>query len=233
MKIEPPDTELIDPVVALRDECDALSKVLGGLSEKDFAMPVPRTPAWTVKELMAHVHRGVVDRIGFALEHQVPGPPDVDSVSYWRSSGPTTDASAVAQRAKDIAAPFKTGKALVRAWEREWPGALDRAAAADPDVVIVTFGPSIRFGEYLKTRVVEVTVHRMDIEDALGRKGWGTDGAISIVDDILVGLLGAEPPRSLEWDAVEFIEAGAGRRPLTDGERKKLGRLATKFPLLG
>lgn len=233
MRTEPPDTEMVDPVVAMRDECEALSNLLGDLSEEDFAKPVPRTPAWTVKELMGHVHRGVVDRIAFALEHPAPGPPDVDSVSYWRWSDPAADPSAVAQRAKDVGAGFKTGKALVRAWDKGWPPTLDRAASADPDAVIVTFGPSIRFGEYLKTRVVEVTVHRMDIEDALGRKGWGTDGAISLVDDILVGLLGTEPPRALEWDAVDFIEAGAGRRPLTDVERKKLGRLASKFPLLG
>ena len=110
---------------------------------------------------------------------------------------------------------------------------VDRASTADGSAVVVTFGPSIAFDEYLKSRVLEVTVHRMDLEDALGRKGWGTDAAISIVDDILVGLLGAEPPRALEWDAVDFLDAAAGRRSLTDGERKKLGRLARRFPLLG
>jgi hypothetical protein len=87
--------------------------------------------------------------------------------------------------------------------------------------------------ELLKTRVLEVTVHRMDLEEAFGKKGWGTDQAISIVDDTLEGLLEQEPPSDLEWDVIDFIEAGAGRRPLTDEERVILGPLAEKFPLLG
>ena len=43
----------------------------------------------------------------------------------------------------------------------------------------------------------------MDLDHALGRKGWGTDAGVSIVDDILVGLLGKEPPDALDWDAVD------------------------------
>ena len=87
--------------------------------------------------------------------------------------------------------------------------------------------------DFLKTRVLEVTVHRMDLEDALGRKGWGTDRAVSIVDDTLEGLLGEQPPSELEWDVVDFIEVGAGRRPLTEEERRILGALADRFPLIG
>ena len=73
----------------------------------------------------------------------------------------------------------------------------------------------------------------LDLEDALGRKGWGTDRAVAIVDETLEGLLGQEPPSDLEWDVVDFVETGAGRRPLTDTERRILGRLAARFPLMG
>ena len=115
-----------------------------------------------------------------------------------------------------------------------WREALALAGRTDPArLLATTWGPTLRLDEYLKTRVLEVTVHRMDLEDALGRKGWGTDLAISIVDDILAGLLGEDPPRDLDWDVVEFIETACGRRPLTDHERKVLGPLAEKFPLLG
>jgi hypothetical protein len=115
-----------------------------------------------------------------------------------------------------------------------WREAIALAGGTDPArLVATTWGPTLRLDEYLKTRVLEVTVHRMDLEDALGRKGWGTDLAISIVDDILAALLGEDPPRDLDWDVVEFIETGCGRRPLTDREREVLGPLAEKFPLLG
>jgi uncharacterized protein (TIGR03083 family) len=228
----PPDT---DPVVALREECEAVSQIVKLLNEPDFAKPT-RCTLWNVKELLGHLYSDV-DRIDVALDSDPPQRATHDSVTYFRSysaepGGP--DALGVAERSKEVAARYETGRALGEAWDELWPRTLERATAADPTRVVVTFGPALTFAEYLKTRVVEVTVHRMDLEDALGRRGWGTDTAVSIVDDILVGLLGTEPPRSLDWDVVDFIETGTGRRPLSAAETKKLGvRLAKRFPLLG
>jgi hypothetical protein len=123
--------------------------------------------------------------------------------------------------------------ALAAAWNEMWRQALDGAGVTDRSRLVVTWGPHLTLDEFLKTRVLEITVHRMDMEHALGRKGWGTDLAVSIVDDILEGLLGEEPPSELEWDVVDFIETGTGRRRLTDNERALLGPLADRFPLLG
>jgi len=218
-------------LVALREECDALTRDVLYLPEDAFGKPT-RLPAWNVKELLGHIHRSINDRINSALEGQSPEAPEVDSVTYFRSYDPATDSQDVADRAKGVAAGFATGHELALAWADAWPRTLARAGGADPERVIVTFGPAIAFEEYLKTRVLEVTVHRMDLEHALGRKGWGTDEAISIVDDILVGLLGEQPPSNLDWDAIEFIDTGTGRRPLSDGERRMLGPLASRFPLL-
>lgn len=228
----PPDT---DTIVALRDECEAVSELVQVLDESDFATPT-RCSEWNLKELFAHIVRDV-DRINTALGSEPPARVTHDASTYFRSYDATpggADAMGVAQRSKDLAAEYSTGAALVEAWNDLWPRTLERAADADRARIVVTFGPALTFDEYLKTRVLEVTVHRMDLEDALGERGWGTDSAVSIVDDILVGLLGTEPPRSLDWDVVDFIEAGTGRRALTDAERKKLGiRLSKKFPLLG
>jgi hypothetical protein len=158
-------------------------------------------------------------------------------VTYFRAYDPSPGGSGalgVAARAKDVAARYASGRDLGAAWDELWPATLNRASAADRARVVVTIGPVLTLEEYLKTRVLEVTVHRMDLEDALGRRGWGTDTAVSIVDDILVGLLGTEPPRSLDWDVVDFIDVGTGRRELTEPERAKLGvRLSKRFPLLG
>jgi uncharacterized protein (TIGR03083 family) len=228
----PPDT---DAIVALREECEAVSELVKRLDESDFAKPT-RCSEWNLKELFAHVLRDI-DRINVALDNPAPGRVTHDAVSYFGSydGTPGGDAAAgVAQRSKELAAQYPQGAALRDAWDALWPGTLDRAAATDRARLVVTFGPAMALDEYLKTRVLEVTVHRMDLQDALGERGWGTDSAVSIVDDILVGLLGTEPPRTLEWDVVDFIEAGTGRRSLTDAERKKLGvRLSKKFPLLG
>jgi len=84
----------------------------------------------------------------------------------------------------------------------------------------------------VKTRVLEIAVHGLDLADALGRPPWITPGGAAITRAILEGLLGGAPPPGLEWDDVAFIEAGTGRRPLTGADRAVLGEAATAFPLL-
>ncbi|HYT29710.1 MAG TPA: maleylpyruvate isomerase N-terminal domain-containing protein [Actinomycetota bacterium] len=219
-----------DPLAALRVECHEVSKVVLALPEEDFTRPT-RCPAWNVKELLAHMY-GDVDRTNTGLAEAPPEKADADAVSYWRRYDPAVGSADVADRAKRIAAERPTGSAMAADWDAMWRAALDDAAATDRRRVIATWGPSLEFDEFLKTRVLEITVHRMDLELALGRKGWGTDAAVSIVDDILVGSLGKEPPDRLDWDVVDFIDAGTGRRELTERERKILGRAADRFPLL-
>jgi uncharacterized protein (TIGR03083 family) len=227
----PSEGRVADPVEALRQECREVSAILAGLTEEDDAKPT-RCPAWNVKELVGHLYRDV-ERIPAALASRPDSEATHDAVTYWRAYDPAVDSPGVADRAKEVAQRYPTGRELADAWNELWPGALDAAGAADPTRLVVTWGPVMTLEELLKTRVLEVTVHRMDLEDALGRKGWGTDLAVSIVDDILEGLLGEQPPSDLEWDVVDFIEAGTGRRPLTDEERSILGPLANRFPLLG
>jgi uncharacterized protein (TIGR03083 family) len=220
-----------DPLEALREECEEVSKLARSLSEEDFSLPT-RLPLWNVKELFGHMYRDV-DRIKTALTTPPPPAADADAVSYWTRYDPATDGPDIADRAKEVAARFTTGAEMAEAWDGMWRRTLDEAGQADRSRHTVTWGPVMALDEYLKTRVLEITVHRMDLEDALGRKGWGTNQAVSIVDDILEGLLGEQPPSELEWDVVDFIETGTGRRSLTDREREVLGGLADRFPLLG
>jgi uncharacterized protein (TIGR03083 family) len=227
----PSEAAVADPLEALREECEEVSRIVLSLVDEDFAKPT-RLPAWNVKELLGHMYRDI-DRTNTALSTPPPAEVTADSVSYWRSYDPVHDAPAIADRAKEVAARYETGVALAAAWNEMWRAALDGAAGSDRARLVVTWGPHLTLDEFLKTRVLEITVHRMDMEDALGRKGWGTDLAVSIVDDILEGLLGEEPPSELEWDVVDFIETGTGRRPLSETEHAVLGPLADRFPLLG
>ena len=221
---------MADPLEALAEECEEVSKVVLDLLEDDFARPT-RCSAWNLKELLAHMYRDV-DRTNVGLS--TPSPPEAtrDSITYWTSYDPVTDGRDIADRARELAAGY-SGTELAEAWDEMWRRAVAAAGQADRARLLVTWGPILTLDEFLKTRVFEITVHRMDLEDALGRKGWGTDRAVAIVDETLEGLLGVEPPSDLEWDVVDFIEAGTGRRPLTAGERKILGPLADRFPLMG
>ncbi len=221
----------VDPLEALREECEQVSKVALGLSEEDFSRPT-RCSAWNVKELLAHMYWGM-NRAKRSLTEPPPEMADTDAVSYWRSYDPLEDAPDIADRATQRAAEYASGIELAEGWGELWREVVEAAAREDRGRIVSTWGPTLTLDEFLKTRVLEMTVHRMDLEDALGQKGWGTDKAVSIVDDTLELLLGEQPPSDLEWDVVDFIEAGAGRRPLTEDEREILGPLAERFPLLG
>jgi uncharacterized protein (TIGR03083 family) len=227
----PANASPADALEALREECEEVSKVVLGLSEEDFGRAT-RCADWNVKELLAHMYWGV-NRAVRSLAEPAPEAADTNSVSYWRSYDPEEDAPGIADRAARLASTHETGGELAKAWDRMWRQVVESAGRESRGRIVSTWGPTLTLDEFLKTRVLEVTVHRMDLEDALGRKGWGTDQAVSIVDDTLEGLLGEQPPSDLEWDVVDFIEAGAGRRRLTEEERKILGPLADRFPLLG
>ncbi|MCJ7832656.1 MAG: maleylpyruvate isomerase family mycothiol-dependent enzyme [Actinobacteria bacterium] len=216
---------------ALREECEALSGSLSELKASDFDRET-RCTEWDVKQLLGHIYRDV-DRINEVLASDEPAEASHDSATYFRYDI-AKQSPGVAARAKEVAAGFATGQDLVAAWNELWPATLEAAAVASPVRVVATWGPTLQFDEYLRTRVLEVAVHRMDFEDAFGRKCWGSDQAVGIVDEILVDLLGKEPPHELDWDIIDFIETGTGRRALTEEEKGLLGPRATKkFPLLG
>lgn len=221
----------VDALDALRDECEEVSKIVTGLSEQDFSRPT-RCSAWNVKDLLGHMYWGL-NRAKRSLAEPPPSAADTDYVSYWRSYDPLGDAPGVAEKATQRAGQYGSGNELAMAWDELWREVVESAGGEDRARIVSTWGPTLTLEDFLKTRVLEVTVHRMDLEDALGRKGWGTDQAVSIVDDTLEGLLGEQPPSDLEWDVVDFIEAGTGRRPLSSEEREILGPLAGRFPLLG
>ena len=215
---------------ALREECAQVSEALSQIEDAEFDGPT-RCSEWSVKEMLAHLYRGI-DNI--AVYIAVPEPEEVthDSVTYW-GYDVAEESPAVADRAKELAAAHASGASLVKAWNARWPEVLNEAARADPARRVATWGPVLTLDEYLRTRVVEVVVHHMDLEDAFGRTCWGTDEAVGIVDEILVDLLGKEPPHELDWDVIEFIERATGRKDLSEHERTLLGvRAANRFPLI-
>jgi uncharacterized protein (TIGR03083 family) len=201
------------------------------LSEEDFARET-RCPPWRVKELLGHLYRDV-DRLGTALAAPADLSVEEDGVSYWRTYDPVADGPDIADRAKEISDGYATGADLARAFDKMWPERVAAAGEADPSRSVQTFGPVLRLDEFLKTRVLELVVHRLDLLEALGRERDVDPRAGEVVIAVLDGLLGEGRPAALGWTDVEFIEAGTGRRPISAEERATLGRLAERFPLLG
>jgi uncharacterized protein (TIGR03083 family) len=221
-----------DPLEALRTECELVSEVVMGLVDEDWVRPT-RCSAWDVKELLGHMYRDV-DRTNVALSQPPPDRADNDSVSYWRSYDRVGDAPDIADRAKQFAASHPTGRDLAVAWDEMWRRADQTALRAERSRIVVTWGPALTLDEFLRTRVLEITVHGTDLAHALGRPAWATDAGLAVTNDILLRLLGADLPPGLGWSELTFLEKGSGRSELSDSERDGLGQtLSARFPLMG
>ncbi len=214
----------------LDQESRLASAAASTIGEVAFAGPT-RLPLWNVKELFAHMW-GDLDRIREYLADPAPAAADTDAVAYWRSYDPADDGPATADRAKAVAAGFATGTELVTSFDGARAGSIALALATPEDRVVATWGPALRFDDYLETRILEMGVHGLDLAAAIEREPWLTPSASSVIRRILIGLLGAEPAIVRRWSDRSFIEAGTGRRGLTFEEHAALGPLARAFPLL-
>jgi uncharacterized protein (TIGR03083 family) len=219
-----------DPLEALRAECELVSQTVLGLPEDEFAKPT-RCSDWNVKELLAHMYRDV-NRTNVGLDEPPPPQADADAVSYWRSYDPSVDSSAIADRAKELAASYGSGQELASAWDEMWQQAVARATTTDRARVVATWGPALTLDDFLATRVLEITVHRTDLNDSLGLPPDPTEDGLEVTNEILLGLTDA-PAADVPLKGLDLLETGTGRRPLSDDERKALGDLADRFPLLG
>ena len=217
-------------LIALERECTLVSRAVEGLPDDVFARPT-RLALWNVKELLGHLWRDL-DRLRVGISAPVASEADTTAVSYWRTYDPDDRGPAIAERARETAGAFRTGAGLARSFEENWRQGIVLARGEPPERLIVTWEPMMRLDEFVATRVLEVAVHGLDLADALDRDPWITPEATRITRAILVGLLGTEPPSSLAWEDITFIETGTGRRTLTDTDRAALDAAAHKFPLL-
>lgn len=118
-----------------------------------------------------------------------------------------------------------------------WSTAVDRcveslrAAAADGDPVVRPGDNPILLSDYAATRVLEVTIHTMDVLDAFGFAPDPSPEGLAVTLGILARRLGADP-LAMGFDGADFAVLSTGRRPLTDDDRSRLGAAVERLPLL-
>ncbi|MEU4398272.1 maleylpyruvate isomerase N-terminal domain-containing protein [Micromonospora orduensis] len=122
--------------------------------------------------------------------------------------------------------------ALPGEFERSWRAADAAVAAAPPERVVRTrHGDAMSLTEFLRTRVVEVGVHGLDLAVALDRPPWLTPQAAAVIADLLTG--GRPAPAGLCWDRLTLIRKTTGRAALTPAERAEIDAAGFRWLAFG
>jgi len=219
---------------AFRGEAEALSRAVEGLSEAQWARAT-RCEPWTVRELLGHV-RVVVGWLPQMLGDSAPDEARVTAAQYYRPDA-RFSASGNAARielARSRAAEHAEGAGLAADFTATWH--LAYALCRDEPsgrVVRTRHGDAMLLTEFLRTRVVEVAVHGLDMADALDREPWLTAQAEEAVLDLVIGPSFRDHMRALDWDGATAVRKVTGRAALTDAESDRLGRLGADWITLG
>ncbi|MFR9778512.1 maleylpyruvate isomerase N-terminal domain-containing protein [Micromonospora sp. MS34] len=202
---------------AFRDECRQLEAVLRGLTGADLDRPTP-CPPWAVRDLIAHVRTGA-GRLVDMLAAPAPARAEVDAAGYFGTAKftPEVDRDRIAAARREALAPADVPE-VAEGFARVWR-ATDAAVAGQPPerLVRTRHGDAMTLTEFLRTRVVEVGVHGLDLADALDRRPWLTPAAAEVVAELLSD--GRPVPDELGWDALTLVRKATGRAALTHRER--------------
>jgi uncharacterized protein (TIGR03083 family) len=191
--------------VGRADDVDLLGLLWRTWHEAGVALAPERWSApsglgdWTVRELYAHVGRGVTTT---ARLIRADGEPDLpDAAAYFRALRPLGDegAAGVATTARDWAAA-RDLDTLVADFDEPATAALTAVRATGTGVVTTIVG-AMRLSDYVLTRVLEATVHLLDLIAAVPGAAEVPEPALRRTVDVLVDLA---PP-------AEFIALATGR----------------------
>ncbi|MBW3601975.1 MAG: DinB family protein [Actinobacteria bacterium] len=196
---------------AFTAESEAVDRTLADVPDDAWARPA--LGVWNLAELVAHLVRGA-GRVHAYLDRDPGGDaPACDRVGYYRVGGGADESQAVARRARELAAATRPGD-LPAAFAGAWRQSAARAADLPPDRLIATAHGPMRLREYLATRVLETTVHHLDVLRALERPPVATPAAGRLTMALLEGLLGDRRPRN--FGRMRFIMAATGRLEVDD-----------------
>ncbi|MEP7023372.1 MAG: maleylpyruvate isomerase N-terminal domain-containing protein, partial [Actinomycetota bacterium] len=169
-------------------ESQRLWEVIATADDAAFGRPTPCVP-WTVAELVYHV-RTTMDRLpGMLAAPEPPGSGLVTAATYYRADqrfSAATNADRVESAQRGAAAlPGQAAGALDFAEARQRALAAQRAAPAGR-IVQTRHGDRMLLTEFLRTRVLELAVHGLDLAAALQRQPWMTAQAASVTEDLLL-----------------------------------------------
>jgi uncharacterized protein (TIGR03083 family) len=206
----------------------ATTRVVTGLEETNFLRPT-RCRGWAICDLLFHMLLDA-QRALVALATPAEGPPDVDSVAYWRSfSNEDPSALAHARFVRISASAHSSPMQIAGRWKETSAAAVRSARASAPESFISTQGHVLAVHDFVATLTVEAAIHHLDlVVDLPGAEGPDPAG-LQVVRATLDGLIGA--PLPTRWDDSTYALKATGREHLTEDERFALGPAADRLPV--
>ena len=164
---------------------------------------------WSVRDLVGHMSRSITRIEEFGTQHAE----SVDITSavhhYRRSLRQPSDDERVAQRGREAGQAL--GDDPLATMNADWSRAEPVLDATDEDAIIAYDNGGIRFGDYLETRVFELTVHTLDLANAIGVEVEPSREALGVTLQLLAALA-VESGRG-----IPLALSGTGRGPLPNG----------------
>ncbi|MGZ4683698.1 MAG: maleylpyruvate isomerase N-terminal domain-containing protein [Acidimicrobiales bacterium] len=168
----------------------------------------PGLGEWSVLELAAHASRAYL-----TIERYLCPSGQIDCNSgaeYFRRAMRASDANqAIAARGRDEVAEL--GEDPISAVRDRAASAIAAVESASPGAVCVTAVGSLSLADYLGTRVVELTVHTLDMAAAMQQTTAEPPGSAARVSLIVLAAMAATPSSSV------LLRALTGRATLPRG----------------
>ncbi|GIF71129.1 maleylpyruvate isomerase N-terminal domain-containing protein [Asanoa siamensis] len=221
------------PADALVGAYDAITATVLPLSDDDL-LRATRCRGWVVADVLHHLLSDA-QRALITFASNVPGPSDVDHVSYWSAFPGSPDPVASRHSAwltRRAASAFERPTAIAAVWVETAPAAGRAAAAADPGSFVATQGHVLAVPDFIATLVTEAVVHHLDLCVDLPAAADPPEVALDVAVSTMDGLLSDEVVRPVSWSRTEYLLKASGREALTPRDRLALGEAAGWFPLL-
>jgi len=201
-----PNYTVDETLPAFREASDWFLSVLRGIGDDQWSAPA--LGEWSVLELAAHASRAYATVADYLAPH---GEIDVDSAAdYFRRAMPDAAVNAaIAQRGRDEALGMVGDP--VEAIEARAAETFALIEEAPVGSVCISRGGTISLGDYLATRVVELSVHTLDLADSVGLEYCEPPPQAARVSVSVLGALASSPSPSV------LLRALTGRVPLPRG----------------
>ena len=216
-------------------ESQRLLEVVARADDAAFARPSPCAP-WTVAELVYHVRMTMGRLPAMLAAPEPPGSGLVPAADYYRadrrfSAATNSDRVQSAQRGA-AALPDAAARARDFAVARQQAWAL--LQAAPPGRVVQTrHGDRMLLTEFLRTRILELAVHGLDLASALECQPWMTTPAAHVTEELLLPSAAARLRAQTGWDQTTLIAKLTGRRPLAPAETQLIQHTGIQWLALG